>query len=143
MNVSADEFQLSCEGALLEPAHQINALSCCELDLTVPLLGGKVHGSLARAGKYIAHPNINLSIFMTATKNHFFQQARSRAKHQKWRNKRKRRRRQDAQRDVSSTIADSSMLYNLSVADVVQMLILHKCFDLNQHSKPCTLPLII
>lgn len=51
VNVSADEFQLSCEGALLGPADQINSLSCCELDLTVPLLGGKVHGSLARAGK--------------------------------------------------------------------------------------------
>ncbi|KAG4079072.1 hypothetical protein HA402_001727 [Bradysia odoriphaga] len=51
VNVSADEFQLSCEGTLLAPADQITSLSCCELDLTVPLLGGKVHGSLARAGK--------------------------------------------------------------------------------------------
>jgi len=51
VNVSADEFQLSCEGTLLEPAFKVTSLSCCELDLLVPLLGGKVHGSLARAGK--------------------------------------------------------------------------------------------
>ena len=29
----------------------ITALSSFELDITVPMLGGKVHGSLARAGK--------------------------------------------------------------------------------------------
>lgn len=29
----------------------MSSLGSIELDLTVPLLGGKVHGSLARAGK--------------------------------------------------------------------------------------------
>lgn len=53
MNVSADEFQLSCEGTILDAADKITSLSCCELDITVPLLGGKVHGSLARAGKIL------------------------------------------------------------------------------------------
>lgn len=50
MNVSADEFHLSCEGTLLDSADKLTSLTCCELDITVPLLGGKVHGSLARAG---------------------------------------------------------------------------------------------
>lgn len=64
MNVSADEFQLSCEGTILDSADAITSLSCCELDLTVPLLGGKVHGSLARAGKFIYFyivPSVNVN----------------------------------------------------------------------------------
>lgn len=51
-NVSSEEFVLSCEGTILEGSTCVSALHCFELDFTVPLLGGKVHGSLARAGKY-------------------------------------------------------------------------------------------
>lgn len=47
----AAEFTLSCEGTVLDLFTSVCSLSSCELDLTVPLLGGKVHGSLARAGK--------------------------------------------------------------------------------------------
>lgn len=45
------ELTLSCEGTILPNDCPISALGSIELDLTVPLLGGKVHGSLARAGK--------------------------------------------------------------------------------------------
>uniref|UniRef100_A0A8D8IIF3 (northern house mosquito) hypothetical protein n=1 Tax=Culex pipiens TaxID=7175 RepID=A0A8D8IIF3_CULPI len=44
------QLVLSCEGALLAHDSLVSALGSAELDLTVPLLGGKVHGSLARAG---------------------------------------------------------------------------------------------
>lgn len=50
-NVSADDFYLSCEGKVLASTDAVSALTSFELDFTVPLLGGKVHGSLARAGK--------------------------------------------------------------------------------------------
>lgn len=46
-----DEFTLSCEGKILSNDFEVSCLSSVELDLTVPMLGGKVHGSLARAGK--------------------------------------------------------------------------------------------
>ncbi|XP_075975462.1 ribosomal protein S30 [Anticarsia gemmatalis] len=49
--VGAEELTLSVCGAPLEDASLVSELSSNELDLTVPLLGGKVHGSLARAGK--------------------------------------------------------------------------------------------
>lgn len=49
--VDAAAFTLSCEGTILDLFTPASALSSFELDLTVPLLGGKVHGSLARAGK--------------------------------------------------------------------------------------------
>lgn len=49
--VDAAEFTLSCEGTVLDVLTPVTALTSFELDLTVPLLGGKVHGSLARAGK--------------------------------------------------------------------------------------------
>ncbi|XP_052868227.1 FAU ubiquitin-like and ribosomal protein S30 [Anopheles cruzii] len=42
---------LWCEGHLLTDEQSVLELSSHELDLTVGLLGGKVHGSLARAGK--------------------------------------------------------------------------------------------
>ncbi|KAL7030572.1 hypothetical protein ACKWTF_006712 [Chironomus riparius] len=45
------DLTLSCEGKILADEDTISSLSSIELDLTVPLLGGKVHGSLARAGK--------------------------------------------------------------------------------------------
>ncbi|KAJ0183183.1 hypothetical protein K1T71_001159 [Dendrolimus kikuchii] len=46
-----EDLTLSLCGAPLEDACLVSELSSNELDLTVPLLGGKVHGSLARAGK--------------------------------------------------------------------------------------------
>lgn len=45
------QLVLSCEGTLLAHDSLVSTLGSAELDLTVPLLGGKVHGSLARAGK--------------------------------------------------------------------------------------------
>lgn len=48
---NTEEFYLNCEGATLGNETPVTALSSFELDITVPLIGGKVHGSLARAGK--------------------------------------------------------------------------------------------
>lgn len=48
---STEEFELNCEGNALANETAISALSSAELDITIPMLGGKVHGSLARAGK--------------------------------------------------------------------------------------------
>ncbi|KAG5684313.1 hypothetical protein PVAND_013548 [Polypedilum vanderplanki] len=45
------EMTLACEGIILADNDTVSELSNVELDLTIPLLGGKVHGSLARAGK--------------------------------------------------------------------------------------------
>jgi small subunit ribosomal protein S30e len=50
-NASDADFTLSCEGFILANDCPVSALGSVELDLTIPLLGGKVHGSLARAGK--------------------------------------------------------------------------------------------
>lgn len=50
-NVVDVKMTLSCEGTILDDNSTVESLSSIELDLTVPLLGGKVHGSLARAGK--------------------------------------------------------------------------------------------
>lgn len=50
-NVSDIEFNLSCEGTILANNCEVSSLGSVELDLTIPMLGGKVHGSLARAGK--------------------------------------------------------------------------------------------
>ncbi|XP_044738283.1 uncharacterized protein LOC123299925 [Chrysoperla carnea] len=49
--VESNDFTLSASGSPLEDDVLISSLSSFELDFTVPLLGGKVHGSLARAGK--------------------------------------------------------------------------------------------
>ncbi|XP_028165813.1 ubiquitin-like FUBI-ribosomal protein eS30 fusion protein isoform X1 [Ostrinia nubilalis] len=49
--VEDEDLTLSLCGAPLEDSCLVSELSSSELDLTVPLLGGKVHGSLARAGK--------------------------------------------------------------------------------------------
>ncbi|KAL6431400.1 hypothetical protein ACFW04_007200 [Cataglyphis niger] len=46
-----DEFHLYCNGSLLTNDACVGELPSNVLDLTVPLQGGKVHGSLARAGK--------------------------------------------------------------------------------------------
>ncbi|KAG7210243.1 hypothetical protein KM043_011791 [Ampulex compressa] len=45
------EFNLYCKGALLADDIRTGDLTSDVLELTVPLPGGKVHGSLARAGK--------------------------------------------------------------------------------------------
>jgi small subunit ribosomal protein S30e len=50
-NVVDADMILSCEGTVLTNETAVSALSNIELDLTIPLFGGKVHGSLARAGK--------------------------------------------------------------------------------------------
>ncbi|XP_012261888.2 LOW QUALITY PROTEIN: FAU ubiquitin-like and ribosomal protein S30 [Athalia rosae] len=50
-NVDASELSLSCGGAPLTDDFAVAELTSFSLDLTVPMLGGKVHGSLARAGK--------------------------------------------------------------------------------------------
>ncbi|NJI29805.1 30S ribosomal protein S30e [Aeromonas veronii] len=44
-------LSLWCEGKPLADEQFVGELSSPELDATVGLLGGKVHGSLARAGK--------------------------------------------------------------------------------------------
>ena len=49
--VDAEELNLFCSGAPLEDDVCLSFLEHQALDLTVPLKGGKVHGSLARAGK--------------------------------------------------------------------------------------------
>lgn len=42
---------LYSEGTVLNSSDLVSSLTTAEIDLIVPLLGGKVHGSLARAGK--------------------------------------------------------------------------------------------
>ena len=49
--VDAEDISLSCEGAPLQGDSLVASLSSIELDYNVLLVGGKVHGSLARAGK--------------------------------------------------------------------------------------------
>lgn len=49
--VDAEDISLSCEGAPLQSAALVSTLTSVELDYNVLLVGGKVHGSLARAGK--------------------------------------------------------------------------------------------
>ena len=53
VNVTYLIFQLNlfCSGSPLEDEVNVSALENMTIDLTIPLLGGKVHGSLARAGK--------------------------------------------------------------------------------------------
>ncbi|CAH4038016.1 unnamed protein product [Pieris brassicae] len=50
-DVGAEELTLSVCGSPLEDDVLVSELSSTDLDLNIPLLGGKVHGSLARAGK--------------------------------------------------------------------------------------------
>merc|ERR1712152_115377 len=49
--VDCEQLNLFCSGSPLEDEVNLAALENLTVDLTVPLLGGKVHGSLARAGK--------------------------------------------------------------------------------------------
>lgn len=48
---NTDEITLNCEGNAVDNETLVSVLSSFELDITIPMLGGKVHGSLARAGK--------------------------------------------------------------------------------------------
>merc|ERR1712062_810726 len=49
--VDCEQLNLFCSGSPLEAESTLGALENLTIALTVPLLGGKVHGSLARAGK--------------------------------------------------------------------------------------------
>merc|ERR1712133_269325 len=49
--VDCEQLNLFCSGSPLEDEVNLAALENLTVDLTIPLLGGKVHGSLARAGK--------------------------------------------------------------------------------------------
>merc|ERR1711951_21468 len=49
--VDAEQLNLFCSGAPLEDEVSLAFLENQAIDLTIPLKGGKVHGSLARAGK--------------------------------------------------------------------------------------------
>merc|ERR1712130_1007493 len=49
--VDCEQLNLFCSGSPLEDEFNLAALENLTVDLTIPLLGGKVHGSLARAGK--------------------------------------------------------------------------------------------
>merc|ERR1711976_1053702 len=49
--VDCEQLNLFCSGSPLEDEVNLAVLENMTVDLTIPLLGGKVHGSLARAGK--------------------------------------------------------------------------------------------
>uniref|UniRef100_A0A0K8TPN3 Putative ribosomal protein s30 isoform a n=1 Tax=Tabanus bromius TaxID=304241 RepID=A0A0K8TPN3_TABBR len=49
--VDCNDLILNSDGVVLPNDALVGSLSSFELDVTCPLLGGKVHGSLARAGK--------------------------------------------------------------------------------------------
>nr|AGN29662.1 40S ribosomal protein S30 [Acartia pacifica]ALS04055.1 40S ribosomal protein S30 [Acartia pacifica] len=49
--VEAAALSLSAAGTMLEDNMSVALLSGLPVDVNIPLLGGKVHGSLARAGK--------------------------------------------------------------------------------------------
>ncbi|XP_036323734.1 uncharacterized protein LOC118737385 [Rhagoletis pomonella] len=49
--LNTEDIALNCEGNALCNDVAVTSLASFELDITVPMLGGKVHGSLARAGK--------------------------------------------------------------------------------------------
>merc|ERR1712020_59118 len=48
---NSEDILLYVSGKPLSEEGVISSLKNCAVDVTVPLLGGKVHGSLARAGK--------------------------------------------------------------------------------------------
>merc|ERR1711874_53942 len=48
---NSEDIILYVSGKPLSEEGVISSLENCAVDVTVPLLGGKVHGSLARAGK--------------------------------------------------------------------------------------------
>merc|ERR1712227_578894 len=49
--VDCEQLNLFCSGSPFEDEVNVSVLENLTVELTVPLLGGKVHGSLARAGK--------------------------------------------------------------------------------------------
>merc|ERR1712243_449030 len=49
--VDVEQLNLFCSGSPLEDEIHLAAFENHTIDLNIPLLGGKVHGSLARAGK--------------------------------------------------------------------------------------------
>merc|ERR1712112_489798 len=50
-SLALENINLYCSGTPLEDAFEVAQLNGLTVDVTVGLLGGKVHGSLARAGK--------------------------------------------------------------------------------------------
>nr|CAJ01889.1 ubiquitin/ribosomal protein S30e fusion protein [Carabus granulatus] len=50
-NIGSEDFCLYAAGAPVSDDSPVSEFAATSLELTVPLLGGKVHGSLARAGK--------------------------------------------------------------------------------------------
>ncbi|XP_066992693.2 ubiquitin-like FUBI-ribosomal protein eS30 fusion protein [Anabrus simplex] len=50
-SIPAEEVSLFCGGSPLADDALVSGLQCLSLDVSVSLKGGKVHGSLARAGK--------------------------------------------------------------------------------------------
>nr|CAJ01891.1 ubiquitin/ribosomal protein S30e fusion protein [Georissus sp. APV-2005] len=50
-NLSAEDVVLFAEGKPVNFEESVTAFENVAIELSVPLLGGKVHGSLARAGK--------------------------------------------------------------------------------------------
>lgn len=50
-SIDAEDFTLACEGSILQVDAVVSDLGSLELDFNIPMIGGKVHGSLARAGK--------------------------------------------------------------------------------------------
>merc|ERR1712098_930356 len=49
--VEPEMLNLFCCGSPLEDEMSLGSLASQAVDLSIPLMGGKVHGSLARAGK--------------------------------------------------------------------------------------------
>lgn len=52
-NVSSEDIVLFAAGAPVLDASPVSQYESTDIELNIPLLGGKVHGSLARAGKQI------------------------------------------------------------------------------------------
>merc|ERR1712086_1173401 len=94
----SEDVLLYVAGKPVDIEMPVSSIGDFHVDVTVPLLGGKVHGSLARAGK---------------------------VKPPKLKPKRRKRRRPDAPRGESNTTDDLSTLFKPSVANVDPTLI-HK-----------------
>lgn len=54
-NVTAQDIVLFAAGAPVLDDSLVAQYETVDLDLNIPLLGGKVHGSLARAGKFLPY----------------------------------------------------------------------------------------
>merc|ERR1712203_784597 len=96
----SEDVLLYVAGKPVDYEMPVSSIGDFHVDVTVPLLGGKVHGSLARAGKVkVKPPKLKL--------------------------KRRKRRRPDAPRGGSNTTDDLSTLFKPSVASADPTLI-HK-----------------